>query len=231
MTKAIGYTRVSTAEQSESGLGLAAQRSAIEAECRRRGWQLVQVLSDAGVSGKSTRNRPALTEALRMVEAGEADAVVVSKLDRLSRSLKDFAASDGTGPGQALEPGRARPRRGPVHSVRRVHGQRAGLRRPMGTPRHRCPHQGRTGGREGQRGPTRPAAGDPRGGSAPHRRPRRNVTRPARCRPVSTCHLHLHPSVAAGRAADSSPGAQPGTRPASLGRTAPASPHGGAPGW
>ena len=91
MTKAIGYTRVSTAEQSESGLGLAAQRAAIEAECQRRGWDLVKVLSDVGVSGKSTKNRPALTEALRLVEAGDAEAIVVSKLDRLSRSLRDFA--------------------------------------------------------------------------------------------------------------------------------------------
>ncbi len=92
MIKAVGYMRVSTAEQSESGLGLAAQHAAIEAECQQRGWELIQVLSDAGVSGKSTKNRPALTEALRLVEGGEAEAVVVSKLDRLSRSLRDFAA-------------------------------------------------------------------------------------------------------------------------------------------
>ena len=87
----VGYLRVSTDEQADSGLGLAAQRSAIEAECGRRGWTLAAVHTDAGISGKSVVNRPGLTEALAAVDTGAAAGIVVAKLDRLSRSLADYA--------------------------------------------------------------------------------------------------------------------------------------------
>ncbi len=83
--------RVSTEEQADSGLGLAAQRAAIEAECARRGWEIAEVFEDAGASGKSLSGRPALQSALEAVTTHEADALVVAKLDRLSRSLLDFA--------------------------------------------------------------------------------------------------------------------------------------------
>ena len=86
-----GYLRVSTVEQADSGAGLAAQHAAITAEAARRGWQLVRVFEDAGASGKSLSGRPGLMAALEAVEAGEAAALVVSKLDRLSRSVSDFA--------------------------------------------------------------------------------------------------------------------------------------------
>ena len=90
--RAIGYTRVSTAEQSDSGAGLDAQRSIIEFEMQRRGWQLVDIAVDAGFSAKTMTNRPALATALAHVEGGAADVLVVAKLDRLSRSVADFAA-------------------------------------------------------------------------------------------------------------------------------------------
>lgn len=85
------YTRVSTAEQADSGAGLAAQETALRAEATRRGWNIADHLTDTGVSGKSLAGRPALAEALQMVTNGEADALAVAKLDRLSRSLLDFA--------------------------------------------------------------------------------------------------------------------------------------------
>ncbi len=87
----VGYTRVSTDEQATSGLGLESQRAAIEGECSRRGWDLVEVFEDAGASGKTLTGRPALDDALEAVRGGEAGALVVAKLDRLSRSLLDFA--------------------------------------------------------------------------------------------------------------------------------------------
>lgn len=86
----VGYVRVSTAEHGDSGLGLEAQRSAIAAECHQRGWILRAIHEDAGASGKTMNGRPALAAALTMVKAGEAEGIVVAKLDRLSRSLLDF---------------------------------------------------------------------------------------------------------------------------------------------
>jgi DNA invertase Pin-like site-specific DNA recombinase len=50
------------------------------------------VLEDAGISGKSMSGRPGLAAAIETVERGDAQAIVVAKLDRLSRSLLDFAA-------------------------------------------------------------------------------------------------------------------------------------------
>ena len=47
----VGYIRVSTSEQADSGAGLEAQRAAITAEAERRGWELVHVFEDAGASG------------------------------------------------------------------------------------------------------------------------------------------------------------------------------------
>lgn len=87
----VGYLRVSTAEQAESGAGLEAQRAAIQDAAKRRGWVLVTILEDRGVSAKSTTGREALAAAVALIEAGGADALVVSKLDRLSRSMLDFA--------------------------------------------------------------------------------------------------------------------------------------------
>ncbi|WP_116996198.1 recombinase family protein [Desertimonas flava] len=86
----VGYVRVSTAEQCSSGLGLDAQRAAIRDECDRRGVRLVAVYEDAA-SARTLANRPGLAMALEAVESGQADGLIVSKLDRLSRSLLDFA--------------------------------------------------------------------------------------------------------------------------------------------
>jgi DNA invertase Pin-like site-specific DNA recombinase len=90
--RVVGYTRISTDDQAANGVGLEAQREAITAEAVRRGWHLVAVYEDAGASGKSVEGRPGLVEALAAVESGDAAAIVVSKLDRLSRSLLDFAS-------------------------------------------------------------------------------------------------------------------------------------------
>jgi DNA invertase Pin-like site-specific DNA recombinase len=89
--RVVGYVRVSTAEQADSGLGLEAQREAIRAEIERRGWTLTAIHEDAAASAKSMNRRPGLEAALRAVNGDDADALVVAKLDRLSRSLLDFA--------------------------------------------------------------------------------------------------------------------------------------------
>lgn len=86
----IGYVRVSTSDQADSGLGLAAQQATIVAECERRGWQLVDVISDEAASGKSL-DRPGLRRALERIASGHAEGLVAAKLDRISRSVIDFA--------------------------------------------------------------------------------------------------------------------------------------------
>lgn len=86
----LGYVRVSTDEQSDSGAGLEVQRRAIIAECDRRGWDLVEVLEDAGYSAKDLK-RPGVQLALETLRKRQASALVVAKLDRLSRSMPDFA--------------------------------------------------------------------------------------------------------------------------------------------
>lgn len=83
--KVIGYLRASTADQD---YGIEVQRDAIRAECERRGWT-VEWITDRGETGKNA-NRPGLIDALARLDRGEADALIVSKLDRLSRSVVDF---------------------------------------------------------------------------------------------------------------------------------------------
>ena len=88
--RALGYCRVSTAEQGDSRAGLEAQEAVIRAEVKHRGWDLIDVRSDVA-SGKTLRRRDELGRTLRDLRDGNADALVVVKLDRLSRSVLDFA--------------------------------------------------------------------------------------------------------------------------------------------
>jgi DNA invertase Pin-like site-specific DNA recombinase len=86
----IGYLRVSTAEQAESGAGLEAQLRTIEAAAERVGRPLLLVLVETA-SGKSVSGRPKLRRALRLIRRGQAGGIIAAKLDRLSRSVLDFA--------------------------------------------------------------------------------------------------------------------------------------------
>lgn len=88
-TRAIGYVRVSTEEQATEGVSLAAQRAKLQAYATVADLELVEIVADEGISGKRTSNRPGLQKALAMLAAGQADALVVVKLDRLSRSTRD----------------------------------------------------------------------------------------------------------------------------------------------
>jgi DNA invertase Pin-like site-specific DNA recombinase len=85
------YTRVSTTEQANEGAGLEAQAHAIAREAERRGWPPVCLYTDAGISGKAMDGRDALRDALAYVEAHRGSLLVVARLDRLTRSLGDFA--------------------------------------------------------------------------------------------------------------------------------------------
>lgn len=88
--RAITYRRCSTREQGDSGLGLQAQENALAATIKAKGWTSVADFHDVH-SGKTTNGRKALRAALAMLDRGDAEVLVVAKLDRLSRSVKDFA--------------------------------------------------------------------------------------------------------------------------------------------
>lgn len=98
--RAIGYVRISKEEARDDSrafstskqAGPAAQRHAIEEECARRDWQLVQVYEDIGVSGGIPwPERPNAARAIAALDAGQADILVAAKLDRLTRSMLDMA--------------------------------------------------------------------------------------------------------------------------------------------
>lgn len=86
--KAIGYVRVSTEEQAREGISLDNQKAKIEAYCELNDLELVETIEDAGKSGKDL-NREGIQSLLARIKARQIDAVVVYKLDRLSRRVKD----------------------------------------------------------------------------------------------------------------------------------------------
>jgi len=78
--------RVSTDQQANSGLGLEAQRAAVAAQVAQEGWDIAHEVSEDGVSGKSPlAERTGLTRAMAIVASGQAEILLVAKLDRLSR--------------------------------------------------------------------------------------------------------------------------------------------------
>ena len=91
MEDAICYIRVSSEEQADSGLGLEAQRQRITAYCTMKGLRLAEVFEDPGISGgKPLASRPAGSKLLAAAKKGKV-LVIVSKLDRLFRSVADAA--------------------------------------------------------------------------------------------------------------------------------------------
>ena len=88
-TRAVAYVRVSTEKQADAGQSLEAQQAKVTAYAGLYDLELVEVIVDAGASAK-TLDRPGLTRALAMLKSGQADALVVVKLDRLTRSVRDL---------------------------------------------------------------------------------------------------------------------------------------------
>lgn len=86
---AVGYIRVSTEGQAIDGVSLDAQEAKIKAYCALNEIELCSIYADAGLSGKRADNRPELQRALATIDAGQAHALVVYKLDRLARCTID----------------------------------------------------------------------------------------------------------------------------------------------
>lgn len=88
--KAIGYIRVSTDKQAEKGVSLEAQEAKLRAMAAIQDIEIDEFIVDGGESAKSL-SRPGMERLLAMVDRGEVQTVIIAKLDRLTRSVKDLA--------------------------------------------------------------------------------------------------------------------------------------------
>ena len=90
MKTAIGYTRVSTTGQASDGFSLPMQENKIRAYCDLNDLDLVDVIVDAGISGKNLTGRPGVQQLISLIKTRKTDSVIVYKLDRLGRSTRDL---------------------------------------------------------------------------------------------------------------------------------------------
>jgi site-specific DNA recombinase len=88
--KAIGYVRVSTDKQADRGVSLEAQVEKIKAMAVVHDVELLDVIVDAGESAKDL-DRPGMIRILELVGSRAVKMVIVAKLDRLTRSVRDLA--------------------------------------------------------------------------------------------------------------------------------------------
>jgi DNA invertase Pin-like site-specific DNA recombinase len=87
--RVIAYIRIS--KDRETQTSIETQEIAIRRLCEYNGWEVVTVMGDPGKSAyKKGVLRPQYNEAIRMIERGQVDAIVVFKLDRFSRSASEF---------------------------------------------------------------------------------------------------------------------------------------------
>ncbi len=89
VARVVAYIRVSTEQQAVDGSSLDAQRAQLEAYAKAFGYEIVAWETDAGVSASSL-DRPGLKAALACLESGSAEGLLVVKLDRLTRRLRDM---------------------------------------------------------------------------------------------------------------------------------------------
>ena len=88
--KGIAYCRVSTEDQAQFGVSLAAQEQKIRQYCALYEIELMEVITDAGISAKNLK-RPGVQKLLALVKVKAIETVVIAKLDRLTRSVRDLA--------------------------------------------------------------------------------------------------------------------------------------------
>jgi len=87
--RTIGYVRVSTDKQAERGCSLEARADKIRAMALVQGVELSEMIVESGESAKGL-NQHGMAKLLALVDAGEVKAVIVAKLDRLTRRVKDL---------------------------------------------------------------------------------------------------------------------------------------------
>src|ERR1700730_2877804 len=86
---AVGYVRVSTDKQAEHGVSLEAQSEKIRAMAVVQGVDVSEIIVDAETA--KNLDRPGMERLLALVDAGKVQTVIIAKLDRLTRSVKDLA--------------------------------------------------------------------------------------------------------------------------------------------
>ena len=84
------YTRVSTEDQAREGFSLREQKARLEAFCNYNGYQIKEYYEDAGVSAKTGNHRPEFERMLEDGKQGKINMIVAFKLDRITRSNKDW---------------------------------------------------------------------------------------------------------------------------------------------
>lgn len=87
--KAVGYVRVSTHEQTSDGVSLSLQEEKIRLFCQAKDWQLIEICRDEGKSGKDLK-RASMEDLIRDAKGRQFEAVIVYKVDRLSRRQRDL---------------------------------------------------------------------------------------------------------------------------------------------
>ena len=103
------YLRVSTEDRVKEGYSLEVQREYLESFAKREGLEIFKIYKDDGISGYSAE-RPALKNLLKAAKEKKFDLVLVYKIDRFSRNLKDLLnlvdelSSSGVGFKSATEP-------------------------------------------------------------------------------------------------------------------------------
>ena len=87
---ALLYARVSTSMQVNDGISLDAQERELKRAALLAGYEEIELLREEGRSGKSIKGRPVLRDALERLDRGDAEALFVTRIDRLARSTQDF---------------------------------------------------------------------------------------------------------------------------------------------
>ena len=83
------YIRVSTLDQAREGFSLGQQEEQLKAFCERKGYEIYKVYADEGISAKNDK-RPKFKEMIQDMKDNKINKIIVYKLDRLTRSIKDL---------------------------------------------------------------------------------------------------------------------------------------------
>jgi len=90
MSKVFAYVRVSTVKQGERGVSLQEQRDAIIRYCTRESLEITNWFEERQTAAK--RGRPIFAQMLKLLSRGKADGIVIHKIDRSARNLRDWAS-------------------------------------------------------------------------------------------------------------------------------------------